>query len=190
MFVKFGEEKYKVKEPSLEMILALNPENELETFLITQLFLENIITKLLELNSVDYVTIFEKNGERLQRKLSKCEFSSKIDCLKSKKIIDSNEHRILKEICDLRNCYAHNLLYEVKEERIISIMNYGKASKIFFNMKEINEYKSEYEESKTYYSLIDLLYTLMISVCINFNDKLKVYDQEYDFGYILEEKMQ
>jgi len=187
MFINVEEKKYKVTKPSLEMILDLNPENELETFLIPQLLLENIITKILELNNIDYVTIYEKNGERLQKKLSKCEFSSKIDFLKSIKLLNNDEHIILKEICDLRNCYVHNLIYEVKENQIMKLLNYGKNSKMFFNIEEINEFLEKYNENKTYYDLIDLLYTIMISFCFHFNKYLKEYNQDYDFGYITNE---
>jgi hypothetical protein len=178
---------YKVISPTLEMILDLNPEHELEVFLIPQLFLENAITQLLELKKVDYVTIFEKKGERLQMKLSKCNFSAKIDCLKSMNMIDKDQHKALKLICDLRNSYAHNLLYEVKEEQVMKLLNIGKDSNLFFNLKEINEFLEKYEAKKTYYDLIDLLYTIMISICISFNKKLKPYKKDFGFGYCIEE---
>lgn len=188
MLIKVEEETYKIVKPSLEMILDLNPENELETFLIPQLLLENIITKILELNNIDYVTIYEKKGERLQKKLNNCEFSSKIDHLKSISLINNDEHIILKEICDLRNCYVHNLIYEVKESQIMKLLNCGKNSKIFFNIKEINEFLEKYNVDKTYYNLIDLLYTIMISFCFHFNKYLEKYNQAYDFGYITDKK--
>lgn len=184
MYIDDNGKKYNLEDPSICLYYDLNSEHELESFLVPQLFLESIITKLLELNDISIITVTNRKNEIYQKKLDKCDFAEKANYSKKLKLIDKEEHIALDTIRKIRNSYVHNFSYNVTEEEIYNLYDFI-VHKINSELRNLNISKNTYENNKNYYNLINLLYNVMISCCAYFNLKLKKYNKEYNIDYIL-----